>query len=78
MPYIRQDVKNVFGFSTMAKCPKCEKLHKMVLDWKGRGTPRKYCQRCLQNMNHVTVGIDEDSSFNRGAAINYMVHTGRS
>ena len=78
MPYIRADVKNVFGEIIVCKCPKCDGIHKLRILWAGHGMPRKFCSRCLQNMPNVTGGIDEDSSFNRGAAINYMVHTGRS
>jgi len=31
-------------------CPKCDKKHIMNFHWIGRGTPRKYCQNCRDNM----------------------------
>jgi len=70
MPYVRTDVKNVFGFSTLAKCPKCDKLHKIIIDWKGRGMPRKYCQMCLHNMGHMSSGMD-DCGYNKYAATHH-------
>ena len=27
-------------------CPKCQQKHSVVIHWIGRGTPRKYCNRC--------------------------------
>jgi hypothetical protein len=78
VPYIRSDVKDVFGVITECKCPKCDGIHKLRINWEGRGMPRKFCSRCLQNMPHVTGGIDDDSAFSKYALINYMVHTGRS
>lgn len=77
MPYIKADVKGVYGEQTYCKCPKCDKLHRQLIDWKGRGIPRKFCPKCTQNINHITGGIDDDSSFSKYALIN-QVHTGRS
>jgi hypothetical protein len=31
-------------------CPKCAKRHIMNFHWIGRGTPRKFCQNCRDNM----------------------------
>jgi hypothetical protein len=31
-------------------CPKCDKKHILNFHWIGRGTPRKYCQNCRDNM----------------------------
>jgi len=31
-------------------CPQCEKKHILNFHWIGRGTPRKYCQNCRDNM----------------------------
>ena len=31
-------------------CPKCDKKHIMNFHWIGRGTPRKYCHNCRENM----------------------------
>jgi hypothetical protein len=27
-------------------CPKCGIRHIVTFEWTGRGTPRKFCQRC--------------------------------
>lgn len=67
MPYIRADVKNVYGKSTVCVCPKCRKIHKYVIDWKGRGVPRKFCQKCLQSLDSITGGIDDDVAFHKYA-----------
>ena len=29
-----------------AICPRCERTHKLALDWRGRGMPRMYCKAC--------------------------------
>lgn len=34
------------GESTKCICPLCEKKHFRLLNWTGRGTPRKYCEAC--------------------------------
>ena len=78
MPYIKADVKNVHGRQTWCICPGCRKEHRMIMDWQGRGMPRKRCPRCQQNINNLTGGIDDDAAFSKYALINYMVHTGRS
>jgi hypothetical protein len=31
-------------------CPKCDKKHLLNFHWIGRGTPRKYCQPCRDNL----------------------------
>ena len=31
---------------TTAKCPLCERLHKVSINWTGRGMPRIYCESC--------------------------------
>ena len=31
-------------------CPKCDKKHILNFHWIGRGTPRKYCQTCRDNL----------------------------
>lgn len=33
---------------TEAKCPICGIVHKIWMNWQGRGVPRKYCKVCLQ------------------------------
>jgi hypothetical protein len=32
-------------------CPKCDQRHTVAFHWIGRGTPRKYCQRCKGGFN---------------------------
>jgi transposase-like protein len=78
MPYIRSDVKGVFGKQTTCICPGCRQEHRMIMDWKWRGIPRKRCPKCQQNINNLTGGIDDDSAFSKYALINYSVHQGRS
>ena len=34
---------------TKCICPSCETVHHRLLFWAGRGTPRKFCDNCLQN-----------------------------
>ena len=31
-------------------CPQCDKKHILNFHWIGRGTPRKYCQSCRDNL----------------------------
>jgi hypothetical protein len=51
--------KGVFGKKQKARCPKCDKNHKQVLDWAGRGTPRTFCPMCAQTMHRYISGIDD-------------------
>jgi hypothetical protein len=67
VPYIKTDVKNVFGKKTECYCPKCNRLHSTWLDWKGRGTPRKFCPKCQHVICNRIGGLDEDSGFNKRA-----------
>jgi hypothetical protein len=46
--------------STLCKCPRCEKLHKMRIHWVGNGIPRKYCTPC----RHVVDGIYIETIYN--------------
>jgi transposase-like protein len=32
--------------STECYCPICEKKHKVMMNWIGRGIPRKFCREC--------------------------------
>ena len=36
----------VYGKITDCKCPKCGRMHKMKINWIGRGIPRKFCGEC--------------------------------
>jgi hypothetical protein len=76
MPYIRADVKNVFGKQTYCRCPKCEKTHKKLLDWKGRGVPRMFCSDCNIYLSRRRGGLDEAGEFHKGAAFSHSM--GRS
>jgi hypothetical protein len=67
MPYIREDVKEVHGKSTICLCPLCGKNHKALVDWQGRGICRKYCQPCLHNIGHLDGGLDDGSEFHKRA-----------
>ena len=31
---------------TKCLCPKCGRIHKIKLNWTGRGMPRKFCAIC--------------------------------
>ena len=31
-------------------CPKCEKMHKARMEWKGHGVPRVYCEDCRRSV----------------------------
>ena len=70
MPYIKADVKGVFGKKTIAKCPKCDKIHNIYEDWRGNGILRRYCQPCKHLVDNMSGGMDEGSSFNRHAVMN--------
>lgn len=35
---------------TKCYCPRCEKIHKMRIEWKGHGMPRMYCEGCRQTV----------------------------
>jgi hypothetical protein len=61
MPYVKADVKNVFGKQTVCRCPKCEKTHKKLLDWKGRGIPRMFCHECQHVNYNMQSGLDDGS-----------------
>lgn len=36
----------VYGKTTVCKCPKCGRMHKMKINFIGRGVPRKFCGEC--------------------------------
>ena len=42
---------------TLCKCPKCGALHKKRLNWRGRGIPRKYCNRCRSGGKAESKGV---------------------
>jgi hypothetical protein len=50
-----------------AKCPKCDKLHRVRLLWVGHGTPRIFCQECRHNTLAFVEDID-NSHYNARAA----------
>jgi hypothetical protein len=67
VPYIKADVKNVFGRKTECYCPKCDRLHNKWLDWKGRGTPRMFCPECNHVICNMRGGLDEGTEFHKHA-----------
>ena len=44
-PYASRNVQSKTPF-TKCICPKCGKKHKTRLHWTGKGTAKKYCQKC--------------------------------
>ena len=38
------------GVMTVCKCPKCDGLHYVYMNWTGRGMPRVYCTVCKYNI----------------------------
>jgi Zn ribbon nucleic-acid-binding protein len=45
-PDVRDYDKQVYGPITRARCPRCDKVHKLRLMWQGHGIPRIFCPRC--------------------------------
>jgi hypothetical protein len=33
-------------------CPLCNKIHKLMIHWTGRGIPRIYCDTCKKKLNN--------------------------
>jgi len=43
----------------ICKCPKCEKLHKLKIDWISDTIPRKYCKSCIVIIRQInTIYVD--------------------
>ena len=42
----------------IAKCPLCEMLHRVKINWIGNGRPRIYCSRCFINLKQSNVSED--------------------
>jgi hypothetical protein len=36
-------------------CPKCQQKHSVIFHWIGRGTPRKFCNRCRDRAESVLI-----------------------
>ena len=71
VPYCRHDVersKGVFGETIEAVCPKCQKTHSRIENWKGRGVPHYFCSECQLYLGRRRGGLDEAGEFHRGAA----------
>lgn len=73
----KEEQRDVFGVSTECVCPGagCGKRHRLVMDWKGRGIPRKYCPQCQANVSHLSAGLDGCGEFNRRAARGLQIST---
>ncbi|GIU69196.1 MAG: hypothetical protein KatS3mg002_0432 [Candidatus Woesearchaeota archaeon] len=58
---------NMKGKTIKVKCPKCQRIHKKNLIWKGNGMPRMYCHNCdgaIANIHaKALVKIDHDLNF---------------
>ena len=52
----------VHGSKMMAKCPICEKYHKVTIFWTGRGVPRINCDWCRHNVVAFAGDIDGDQA----------------
>lgn len=64
----KRDYSNgINGFSIDAKCPKCERIHKVVMLWIGRGMPRRYCEYCQSAVSVLDSGLDSDYNWNKHA-----------
>jgi phage FluMu protein Com len=59
--------KGVFGRMTLAKCPKCDKIHDTYENWTGNGMLRRYCPRCLHVVCTRTGGMDDGTEFHKRA-----------
>jgi phage FluMu protein Com len=65
------DVKNVFGLIRDCRCPRCKKIHRMLIDWQGRGViPIKFCPHCKALADDMSSGMD-DSNYNKYAATHH-------
>lgn len=58
-------LRECHGRQTLSKCPKCCKMHKVKLDWQGRGIPRVYCQYCAGITSKRSGGLDDGAIFHR-------------
>ena len=79
VPYCRHDVersKGVFGENIEAVCPRCQKIHTRLENWKGRGMPHFYCPDCEVYLGRRSGGLDDAGEYHKSAA---FAHTqGRS
>ena len=70
MPYIKADVKNVFGKQTKCRCPRCGKSHKMLMDWREKWICPKFCPKCRDTVEGMSGAID-DSEYHKYAATHH-------
>lgn len=49
--------------STVCKCPRCGKDHKIKINWKGRGKPRKNCNACKSFVRGIRASSNIITSF---------------
>ena len=38
--------------STVCRCPRCGRKHKLKFNWIGRGTPLKFCHNCNRRLHN--------------------------
>jgi len=55
--------KNIKGKKRACICPKCGEEHTLLIDWIGRGTPRKFCAPCKEQANERSSGLDNAFEF---------------
>ena len=42
----------------IAKCPKCEEDHEIIMHWEGGVKPRKYCDTCRGAVGRLSSGFN--------------------
>lgn len=64
--YHRESSGSGEGQRIEVMCPRCRKVREMVITpfWSGRGTPRKYCERCKWLAEQIEPGWAEGQAPN--------------
>jgi hypothetical protein len=58
----------VYGPITHARCPRCERVHKLRLMWSGHGVPRIFCARCRSTIDRNQALSNDDITHQVGIA----------
>ena len=66
-PDYRTYGKDVYGEMMQARCPKCQKPHRVRLMWIGNGVPRVFCQACKHNTVDLIEYLDGSHYHSRAA-----------